>query len=287
MTWFTLDGYVSQQNKSHGSILIESHLIRCYLKRRNFPPKARTATYLMPIPSTDSELIFHSPATTFEMHWTSLAAELRGMILEALAHEGDVAHCASVCREWQAAIEQLNFHSLKLTARDIPIFKIMATRNLGLIRYIWYSIELRNYDCTECDLDETEDVMDANRATVEDGMRTMFCALSERLPDGNMTLDISIHSPSGSQHHFKYIRFEPANTLSSRDPLKPSSHHDSVHSSSAPLPSIAAIDRISRTSSFRRVRTISGLLCPRFLALPIFCCDGRHVDDGILSLSVD
>jgi hypothetical protein len=150
----------------------------------------------MPIPSTDSELYLHSPAATFEMYWTSLAAELRGMILEALIHEGNIAHCTSVCREWQIAIEQHNFHSLKLTAQDIPIFKIMATRNLSLIRYIWYFIELRDYNGTECDLDETEDVLDANRATVEDGMRTMFYALSERPPDGNMTLDISIHSPS-------------------------------------------------------------------------------------------
>jgi hypothetical protein len=245
VTWFTLNGYVFQQNEFHGSILIEPHLIHCYLKRRNFSTKKlRTAGNLMTTPSTDCELYLHSPAATFAMYWTSLAAELRGMILEALKHEGNVAHCASVCREWQAAIEQHNFHSLKLTTRDIPSFNKMATRNFGLIRYIWYSIELRNYDCTECDLGETEDVMDTNRATVKEGMGAILCALSEHPPDGNMTLDISIHSPSDSQHHFKYIRFEPTNPLSSSNPLKHASHHDSVHSSLVPLPSIAAIERV-------------------------------------------
>lgn len=140
--------------------------------------------------------------------------------------ERNVAHCASVYREWQIAIEQLNFHSLKLTSRDITIFKIMAKRNLHLIKYIWYSIELQTYDSMECDLDESEDVMDTNRATVEVGIRIMFCALSEHPPHGDMTLDISIHCPSDTQHDFKYIRLEPVNTLSSCRPLKPASNYD-------------------------------------------------------------
>ncbi|KAF2737993.1 hypothetical protein EJ04DRAFT_589756 [Polyplosphaeria fusca] len=178
------------------------------------------------------------------MDWTSLAAELRNMILEALIHEGNVAYYPSVCREWQSTIERFNFHSFNPTPQDIPVFENMTTRNFGLIKYIWYSIELRNYDCTECDRLETDDQRETNQATVEDGLRTIFCALSEHPPGGNMTLDISIHSPSDSQHHFKYIRFEPANTLSSRNPPKPTPYHVSTHSPSVPLPSVLAIHKI-------------------------------------------
>ncbi|KAH7127246.1 hypothetical protein B0J11DRAFT_432859 [Dendryphion nanum] len=178
------------------------------------------------------------------MDWNSLAAELRDMILQTLIYEGNIARYASVCREWQATIEKSNFHSLKLTVRDIPVFGKLTIEHRGLVKYIWYSIELLNYDCTECDLHETESVMEVNQTTVKDGIRAMFCTLSKRPFDGDMTLDISIHSPSDSQHHFKYIEFEPANTLFSHGRPKSALHHDSGHSSSTPHPSIAAIDRI-------------------------------------------
>lgn len=178
------------------------------------------------------------------MNWDSLAAELRDSILQALIHKGNIARYASVSREWQATIEKSNFHSLKLTPCDILIFGKLTTQHLGLVKYIWYSIELLNYDCAECDLDETEDVMEVNQTTVKDGIRGMFCTLSKRPFNGDMTLDISIHSPSDSQHHFKYIEFEPANTLFSHGRPKSALQQDSGHSSSTLHPSIAAIDRL-------------------------------------------
>jgi len=97
-------------------------------------PHSTAATYFHE--STDNELEFLFPATNFEMYWASLAAELRGMILEALIHEGNVAHCATVCREWQAALEKHNFHSLSLRVQDIPAFKILGKRQLSLVRYV-------------------------------------------------------------------------------------------------------------------------------------------------------
>ncbi|OAL49040.1 hypothetical protein IQ07DRAFT_654550 [Pyrenochaeta sp. DS3sAY3a] len=178
------------------------------------------------------------------MDWDSLAAELRDAILQALIHEGNIARYASVCREWQATIEKSIFHSLKLTPCDIPFLGTLTTQHLGLVKYIWYSIELLNYDCTECDRSETESVRDINRTTIEDGIRVMFCTLSRRPFKGDMTFDISIYSPSDSQHHFKYIEFEPANTLFSHGRPKPVLHHDSRHSSSTPHPSKVAIDRL-------------------------------------------
>jgi hypothetical protein len=115
------------------------------------------------------------------MFWTSIAAELRIMILEALIQEGNIAHCASVCREWQAAIEKHTFHSLNLTAQDVPIFEIMAARNLSLVKYIWYSITLQDYDCTQCDMEETEASSKANGAIVADGIQRCSVLLASAL----------------------------------------------------------------------------------------------------------
>jgi hypothetical protein len=124
------------------------------------------------------------------------------------------------------------------------MFKQLATRNLGLIRYIWYTIELQDYDWTESNLLPTIELLETNHFIMEDGIRTMFCALSECPPAGNMTLDISIHSPSDSQHHFKYIRFEPASMLNSRHPLKSVLQYNSAHISSVQLPPTTAVDRV-------------------------------------------
>lgn len=92
------------------------------------------------------------------------------MLLQALINEGNMARYAAVCQEWRASIENLNFHSLKLTARDIPSFGKLTTQHRNLVKYIWFSIEFLSYDCTECDLDETESVMEANRITIMIGM---------------------------------------------------------------------------------------------------------------------
>ena len=178
------------------------------------------------------------------MYWASLAAELRGMILGALVHQENVAHCAIVCREWRAALEKQTFHSLNLRVQDIPAFRILGKRKIGYIRYIWYSIELQEYDCTACNLHETEAAMKTNRALVEDGLQNILYALSGRPSSIDLTLDISVHSPSDSRHQFKYIRFEPANKPASYNIPMLTSCHNPSHTSAGSLPSIEAIERI-------------------------------------------
>jgi hypothetical protein len=104
-----------------------------------------------------------------------------------------------------------NFHLLNLTAQDVPLFEIMAARNLSLVKYTWYSITLQNYDSTQWDVDETKAFSKTNGAIVADGIQTMYRALSKRPCDGDMTLDISFHPLSNTKHHFRYICFDPAN----------------------------------------------------------------------------
>lgn len=91
------------------------------------------------------------------MFWTSLAVEIREMILAALIQEGgSVAPFASVCREWQAVIEKQNFSRLKLTVPRLGDFSDIATRKRSQIKYIWLCIEVQEYDCSNCENAGTE-----------------------------------------------------------------------------------------------------------------------------------
>lgn len=113
------------------------------------------------------------------MSWTSLPAEIRHLIFEELIRKGNVAYCASVCREWQAAIEKHNFSSLHITVDDIPTFKQTAPRTSSLIQYVWYSIELLDYYIDEYDSDDSGYDAEINQEIVEDCFRALFCALSK------------------------------------------------------------------------------------------------------------
>ncbi|CAI6338918.1 unnamed protein product [Periconia digitata] len=188
------------------------------------------------------------------MMWKSLPPEIRAMILKALVKSHTkLAPYALVCKEWQHAVEQHNFCSLNLKVQDIPTITNMIakrTRNLGLINYIWYSIELPtcNYEFPgniaiyEGDLDdfirgldefdaECQKEYQAAQAIAEEGIRALLRFLSVLPHDGGMTLDISIYSPSDSER-FKYIRFEPSSTLE-EEPMQSRSHGDADMSSQA------------------------------------------------------
>ncbi|KAJ4345654.1 uncharacterized protein N0V89_011788 [Didymosphaeria variabile] len=182
------------------------------------------------------------------MYWSSLAAELRAMILDALIQEGNVAHCACVSQEWKTAIGKHNFRSIRLTASDVPVLETLTAQNFGLIQYIWYCVELEEYDCSACDKDETEETTEANWVTLKDSIRSLFCALSARPMKGKLTLDISVHSPSDNQHFFKYICFEHADVhrskgVAQQTSLQHTPLHDSIHNAALP-PDFTVIDRL-------------------------------------------
>jgi hypothetical protein len=173
------------------------------------------------------------------------------VILNELVQGKNVGYCASVCREWQRVIERHNFHSLKITSSSLAQFSIMATRNLKLIKYIWYCIKLQEYDCTQCFWSESLGDIYANRKILGNGLRDIFVALRRRPLKGELTLDISVYSPSDSLHYFKDISFEPANglpptqlrtikkILATHDP-----EHGWNHGYMTVLPSDEALDRL-------------------------------------------
>ncbi|AEO67431.1 uncharacterized protein THITE_2050923 [Thermothielavioides terrestris NRRL 8126] len=92
----------------------------------------------------------------------------------------------------------------------------MVFRNRALVRYIWFCIELDAYDCSECEPQsrdpETWGFSDEDNVRIVNGFEALFSTLGtwEPRPSGEMLqLDISIHSPSDSEHWFKYLTFEP------------------------------------------------------------------------------
>ena len=56
---------------------------------------------------------------------------------------------------------------------------------------------------------ETYAINDTNCGPITAAFETLFSVLSTRDPDANLILDISIYSPSDSEHWFKYLTVMP------------------------------------------------------------------------------
>ncbi|PQE03627.1 Oxoglutarate iron-dependent oxygenase protein [Rutstroemia sp. NJR-2017a BBW] len=147
------------------------------------------------------------------MSWDCFPAEIRLTILKVLLQDGcSLADFATVSREWQTIIELHNFSRIKLRSSRLADFGSMVYRNRSLVRYIWLCLELQEYDCTECE-PQLEDpkllrLSDADNALITTAFQDLFSALSVWEPDGSLLLDISVFSPSDSEHWFKYLAFE-------------------------------------------------------------------------------
>lgn len=153
--------------------------------------------------------------------WDDLPGEVRLLIFEALVRDGcKLAHLATVSREWQGELERHNFARLKLTPSRLADFDAMVHRNRTLVGYIWFCLELDDYDCTKCapghgsrlDLDELAEaatVSDTDKCPITASFQSLFSVLSTWDPKGDLILDISIYSPSDSAHWFKYLTFLP------------------------------------------------------------------------------
>ncbi|KAI0011037.1 hypothetical protein F4779DRAFT_637795 [Xylariaceae sp. FL0662B] len=143
-----------------------------------------------------------------------LPREIQRQKLKFLLNDGcSVAQLAAVSRQWQAVIKRHNFERINITLWRIPDLGPMTRRNRALLKYIWLALELDEYDCSRCG-GENQDIRHvfcraANNCVVITTMHDLFLTLSAWGPQGDLTLDISIHSPSDSQHWFKYLTFGP------------------------------------------------------------------------------
>lgn len=53
-------------------------------------------------------------------------------------------------RDWQDMVEAHTFSRIKLTTERVAKFGSMTRRDRANIRYIWVSLEIREYDCILC-----------------------------------------------------------------------------------------------------------------------------------------
>lgn len=161
--------------------------------------------------------------------WDGLPIEIRFLILEALIQDGcPLGRLAAVSREWQTEIERYNFARIRLTPSRLVDFSSMIHRNRALVRYIWFCLELDDYDCTKCaptrgmltEWEEAFAISDTDNCPITTAFQTLFSVLSTWDPNGDLILDISIYSPSDSKHWFKYLTFMPDTPLEQTIPTK-------------------------------------------------------------------
>ncbi|KAK3378851.1 hypothetical protein B0T24DRAFT_610159 [Lasiosphaeria ovina] len=168
--------------------------------------------------------------------WDALPGEIRVLILKALIQDGcKLAHLATVSREWQAELERYNFARIKLTPSRLADFSSVVHRNRALVGYIWFCLELDDYDCTKCapswesldEFAEAVNISDTDKCPITASFQNLFSILSTWDPKSDLILDISIYSPSDSEHWFKYLTFlpdTPSQTISTK------AHNDAQHS---------------------------------------------------------
>jgi hypothetical protein len=150
--------------------------------------------------------------------WIKLPEQVRLLILESLLEDDcSVAKFATVSREWQAVIEQRNFARIKLTTSRLTSFGSMVHRNRHLMSYIWLYVELRLYSSHDaCTPQNCRSWLFEDVEYVATAIWKLLLTLSTWEPCGELVLDISVYSPSDSEHLLKYLIFEPDTYLDDR-----------------------------------------------------------------------
>ena len=149
-----------------------------------------------------------------DLTWGNLPEEIRLLIFKALMQDGcTLARLATVSPEWQTELERYNFARIKLTPSRLVDFSSMIHRNRALVGYIWFCLELDTYDCTKCapteKYEEAFSISDTDNCPITTAFQILFSSLSTCDLNGDLILDISIYSPSESEHWFTYLTFMP------------------------------------------------------------------------------
>ncbi|SCN88541.1 uncharacterized protein FFB20_08327 [Fusarium fujikuroi] len=162
--------------------------------------------------------------------WNRLPPEIQNEIIGLLPIlGGKCSQLATVSRVWRSIIEPLSFANISLTVPRLtdPNSQAILARKRNQIRYIWFRVELKYYDCTQCENNnqDQEGLDEVDNQFIVDAFENLFTTLSAWEPRGDLVLDISIYSPSDNQHWFKYLSF--SSDTSTGEP----SHHGHEHGS--------------------------------------------------------
>lgn len=142
--------------------------------------------------------------------WNKLPADVRLLLLQAfLQNVARLSHLAAVSREWQTFNENHNFARLKLTPSCLTEFASKTRRNRHVVDYIWYCVELEEYDDDLFHSAELFSLGDVNR--VATAIRDLFAVLSTwaPTPTGKLLLDISVYSLSDPEYRFQELTLVP------------------------------------------------------------------------------
>lgn len=162
-------------------------------------------------------------------YWISLPAEIRLMILDAITQQKNPgwASSASVCKEWQLAIEKRNFHRLTLQVSCLGDFERLIVRQRNLVHHVRLDIELPTYTCQTCKTSWSLPRGGYNGTIISVGVWKPFRVLSTWEPANGLTLELNAYSPSDSDHWFKNYYFGDPDESFMRQPDY--SWHDPPH----------------------------------------------------------
>ncbi|KAM7191936.1 hypothetical protein V8F20_009060 [Naviculisporaceae sp. PSN 640] len=165
------------------------------------------------------------------LFWADLPADIRLRILEAVTqqrHRGWTS-AAAVSTEWQDVIEKENFRRLYLRRESLRFLearmkfndrpgqattRIRAARMETLVRHVEYihlDIELPRYNCDQCASDlelRDQGIIGSTLLILLGVLRTW----ESRRQGKELTLELSVCSPSDVEHHFKNFFFKPTTT---------------------------------------------------------------------------
>ncbi|KID94817.1 hypothetical protein MAJ_09230, partial [Metarhizium majus ARSEF 297] len=148
--------------------------------------------------------------------WNHLPPEIRNDIISLLpALGGRCSRLATVSRNWHSIIEPLNFAEISLTVprlADLDSRAILFQKR-SQIRYVWFRVDLTQYDCTQYDTTDLS-FRRLDNEFIADAFESLFTTLSAWEPRGDLILDISVYSPSDNQHWFKHLSFRSDGSLS-------------------------------------------------------------------------
>ncbi|KAL6700850.1 hypothetical protein J3F84DRAFT_132712 [Trichoderma pleuroticola] len=149
--------------------------------------------------------------TQLETPMVHLPPEIRIMILKIVANQKHPgwASLASVCREWQDVLEEINFHKISLQVSHLDDFAVLSPQKRKLIHHIYFSIELPRYRYRCCS-ERRSRLVDIN-PIVNEAVRRLFSILSLWVPSGNLALELNVYSPSDCEHWFKKIHLSSDN----------------------------------------------------------------------------
>ncbi|KAM3503129.1 hypothetical protein MY11210_008834 [Beauveria gryllotalpidicola] len=140
--------------------------------------------------------------------WQTLSIEVRSIILDAITSQKNPGwgSQAAVCKEWQRALEPVNFQKLKLRAPCLDDFRRIVSKESGLrvlVRHICLDVELPRYTPSCCS--QAQNTCEDASYPVEWVFAELLEILSGWERKGDLLLELNVYSPSDCEHWFQNI----------------------------------------------------------------------------------